>query len=439
MSICRLRLAVLLCLATTSCVLHAQQPVTHFIHGHWFDGTRFVDTDFYAEAGTLTHHPSERRAYQTFDLHGGFVVPPYGDAHEHNFDGTRGLADLTAQYLHDGIFYAQGMTDTTIGAQEVLAAHLVNTPTTVDVTYAHGGLTGINGHPKEVYESLANGFYYPSTDAQRTLVLNGHKRKGEAYWELASPADLEAAWPKILAAKPDLIKVYLSDSERFNPWNPAGPIPPPNELWKGIDPALVPLIVQKAHAAGLKVAAHVDTAHDVHVALTAGVDELGHMPGYGMNAADDPAPFHLADSDIALAARNHVRVQATAGIDTDEKTPPADAAARKASQIGNLRRLKAAGVPILIGSDRYGSDSLHEADYLQSFNLWSNLEMLRMWSVETPQTIFPHRKIAELKPGFEASFLVLSANPLEHWPATHAITDRWKQGVHLLPTPPATP
>ncbi len=419
--------------------LHAQQTVTHFIHGHWFDGTRFVDTDFYAEGPILTHHPSERRIYQTVDLHGGFVVPPYGDAHEHNFDGTRGLAALTAQYLRDGIFYAQGMTDTTTGAQEILAAHLVNTPTTVDVTYAHGGLTGINGHPKEVYESLANGFYYPATDAQRTLVLNGHKREGEAYWELATPADVEAAWPKILTAKPDLIKVYLVDSERFNPWNPAGPIPPPNELWKGIDPTLVPLIVQKAHAAHLKVAAHVDTAHDVHVALTAGVDELGHLPGYGMNAADDPARFNLADSDIALAARNHVRIQATAGIDVDEHTSAADLAARKASQTDNLRRLKAAGIPILIGSDHYGQDALHEADYLQSLNLWTNLDMLRMWSIQTPQTIFPHRKIAELKPGFEASFLVLSANPLEHWPATHAIIDRWKQGVHLLPTPPATP
>ena len=405
--------------------------VTHFVNGQWFDGRGFVKTDFYAEGGLLTHHPSERRAYQMVDLHGGFVVPPYGDAHEHNFDGTRGLDAVTAQYLHDRIFYAQGMTDTTVGAKEVLSEHLVDTPSTVDVTYAHGGLTGINGHPKEVYESLVRGFYYPATDAQRTLVLNSNEREGQAFWQIASPGDLEAKWPAILAAKPDLIKVYLVESEHFKPWNPAGPTPPSDQLWKGIDPALVPLIAARAHAAGLKVAAHVDTAHDVHVALTAGVDELGHLPGYGLTAADDPAPLRISDADIVLAAKQHVRIQATAGIDTDDKTPAADVAARKLSQTDNLKRLKAAGVILLVGSDHYGTDSMHEADYLQSLGLWSNLEMLRMWAVDTPQAIFPRRKIGELLPGYEASFLVLAANPLLNWPATHSIVDRWKQGAPL--------
>ncbi len=93
------------------------------------------------------------------------MVPPYGDAHEHNFDGLAQTKSVARQHLLDGIFYAQGMTDTTDGAAAVIAAGLVDTPQTPDVTYAHGGLTGVNGHPKEVYESLANGFYYPQTDA----------------------------------------------------------------------------------------------------------------------------------------------------------------------------------------------------------------------------------------------------------------------------------
>ena len=74
----------------------------------------------------------------------------------------------------------------------MIAAGLVDTPQTPDVTYAHGGLTGVNGHPKEVYESLANGFYYPQTDAQRALVIGGHKAEGRAYWELANVAELHA-------------------------------------------------------------------------------------------------------------------------------------------------------------------------------------------------------------------------------------------------------
>jgi imidazolonepropionase-like amidohydrolase len=401
--------------------------VTHFVNGQWFDGTRFVKGDFYAEGAVLTKHPHERRAYQVVDLHGGYVVPPYGDAHEHNFDDPRGTPDVTAQYLRDGIFYAQGMTDTTLGAKAVVAAGLVNTPATVDVTYAHGSITAPQGHPKEIYESIVNGFYYPATPEQKALVMSSNKREGDAFWQIATPEELEAKWPKILATKPDLIKIILTDSEHYTADWREHPV-----LGKGLDPALVPLVTGKAHAAGLKVAAHVDTATDVHIAVTGGVDELGHMPGYYLGAKDDPASVRIADADIAVMAKRHIPVQATAGIDTDEKTPVEDLKVRQAAQRDNLRRLKAAGIVVIVGSDHYGQDSVHEADYLQGLGVWSNLEMLRMWSVAAPQDVFPKRKIGELKEGYEASFLVLKANPLERWGAVHEIGDRWKQGERVV-------
>lgn len=406
-------------------------PITHFTHGLWFNGTTFVPNDFYAENGILTHKPSRPTDITTVDLHGGYIVPPYGDAHEHNFDGLSGMPALTTEYLGDGIFYAQGMADTTGGANEVLKAHLVNTPQTVDVTYAHGCLTGINGHPKEIYESIANGFWYPASEAQRQQVIASHLQEGHAYWEIETLADLDAKWPRILAAKPQLIKIILSKSEDYANNK--------DQLGNGLNPDLVGPIVTRAHAAGLKVAAHIDTPADFHVSLINGVDEMGHMPGYGIGAHDKIADYRLSDADIQLAAKHHIKVQATAGLGVTDQTPAADLEPRKHSQIDNLTRLKAAGVPILIGSDRYGMDSLHEADYLQSLGVWSNLEMLRMWSITTPQTIFPKRKIAALEPGYEASFLVLAADPLKDWSATHTITDRWKQGEHIVITKPQAP
>ena len=405
----------------------SKAPVYRFVNGYWFNGSRFVKSQFYAEDGLLTQHPHERVSYEVVDLHGGYVVPPYGDAHEHNFDSVQGTPAVTEKYLRDGIFYAQGMTDSILGSRAVVAAGLVNTPSTVDVTYAHGSLTAPQGHPKEVYESLANGFYYPSTPEQRDLVINGNKREGEAYWQIDSPAELDAKWPKILATKPDLIKIILADSEHFTPDSHVHP-----ELGKGLDPALVPLITAKAHDAGLKVAAHVDTATDVHVAVTGGVDELGHMPGYGLTAKDNPATVRISDEDIKLMVKHRVIVQATAGIYTDEKTPPADVKARQAAQKDNLRRIKAAHLFVVVGSDRYGSDSLHEADYLQALGLWSNLEMLRMWSVVTPKDVFPNRKVGVLEEGYVANFLVLKANPLKNWSAVHQIADRWKDGQRIV-------
>lgn len=410
-----------------STLLHAQVslPPTHFIGGRWFNGTSFAVTDFYVADGRLTHRKPEG-AVATVDLHGGYVVPPFGDAHEHYFDSVGQAPELTQQYLRDGIFYAQGVTDIASGAARVVAAGLVNTPTTVDVTYAHGGITAPNGHPKEIYEQYALGFYtYPITAEQKAQILASHLRLNDAYWEVDSAETLAKMWPRILAGKPDLIKVYLLHSETYAQQDNAHP-----PLAKGLNPALVPLIVQLAHAAGLKVAAHIDTAADFHVAVLAGVDEMSHMPGYYVADEEEYARCRLADADIAQAARQHVRVIATAGLEIDD-AKPAEVARIRRSQVDNLTRLKAAGISVLMGSDHYGHDTLQEARWMKALGVYSNLELLRMYAVQTPQDIFPRRKVGELREGFEASFLVLRANPLDDWKAIEDISDRWKGGHHL--------
>ncbi len=422
-------------MAATIVLLCATLPAQtiHFTHGQWFDGTAFTPTDFYSIDGILSH-TAPAKIDETVDLHNAFLMPPFGDAHEHNFDSVKRTPAVTEQYLKDGIFYAEGMTDVLDGANAVVAAHLVNTPETVDVTYAHGGLTGIDGHPKEVYESLALGFFYPANDAQKQQVRNSSLQAGQAYWEIDSPADLVAKWPAILAAKPDLIKIYMSNSEHYTPDLHQHP-----NFAGGLDPALVPLIVARAHAAHLRVAAHVDTATDVHIALTSGVDILAHLPGYCINATDAPSTSRIADADIALAVRQHTAVIPTASICESDQTPAAQKAAIRKLELDNLGRFKAAGANLLIGSDHYSQDSLLEATYFHALGLWSNLELLRIWAVATPQSIFPTRKIGQLSPGYEASFLVLPANPLTDWTATTHIADRWKQGHHLTLTPPSVP
>lgn len=406
----------------------AQRPdsaTTHFIHGQWFNGDRFVKEDFYSVDGLLTHHPP-KQVNRTVDLHGQYVVPPYGDAHEHNFDSVKTTPAVVANYLKDGIFYAQGMTDVTHGAQAVVAAGLVNTPESIDVTYAHGGLTGVNGHPKDTYEGVPLGIYYAATEQQRQQVIAAHQRAGDAYWEIGSRIDLDTKWPQILAAKPDLIKVFLHDSGHYTPEMHLHP-----PLGGGLDPALVPLIVKRAHASGLKVAAHVDTEADYHTALMAGVDELAHLPGYCLSAGEDPKPYRLTDADIAATASRYVTLGPTAAQCDSARATAAGKAAVRALQLDNLRRLKAAGVNIVIGSDTYGQDSLHEANYLHALGLWNNLELLRIWSVATPKDIFPNRRITKLKEGYEASFLVLRNDPLNDWSATEEIDQRWKQGHQI--------
>ena len=88
-------------------------------------------------------------------------------------------------------------------------------------------------------------------------------------------------------------------------------------------------------------------------------------------------------------------------------------------------------VPLLIGSDLIGETAAIEIAALARSGLFTNLELLRMWSVTTPQAIFPKRRIGALQDGYEASFLVLRENPLHDIAATRAITLRVKQGVRI--------
>jgi hypothetical protein len=92
-----------------------------------------------------------------------------------------------------------------------------------------------------------------------------------------SADDLARKWPGILAARSDFIKIYLLYSEEFAKRRDD----PACIGWKGLDPALVPLIVQRAKDAGLRVAAHVETASDFRAAVRGGVAEIAHLPGVG--------------------------------------------------------------------------------------------------------------------------------------------------------------
>src|SRR5436190_16733694 len=58
-------------------------PVLELRNGHWFDGQRFEERTLYSVDGRFV---AERPAKveRTLDLGGGYVVPPFAEAHNHN-------------------------------------------------------------------------------------------------------------------------------------------------------------------------------------------------------------------------------------------------------------------------------------------------------------------------------------------------------------------
>ena len=192
-----------------------------------------------------------------------------------------------------------------------------------------------------------------------------------------------------------------------------------------MDPALVPAIVARAHAARLRVSAHIENAYDFHVAIAAGVDDIAHMPFANKG---DPDRYRIAEADLRAAAMRGVSIATTLDWLEDDATEAQLAVVRD-----NFAHMRAAGNTIVIGTDRFRQTPRVEADLIASRQLMSNLELLRAWCVTTPRAIFPNRKLGRLADGFEASFLVLGGDPLSDFARSRDIVMRVKQGHPITP------
>jgi imidazolonepropionase-like amidohydrolase len=142
----------------------------------------------------------------------------------------------------------------------------------------------------------------------------------------------------------------------------------------------------------------------------------------------DPTPFLITEADAANAARRGVTVTTT--ITQHGDSAVTDRLVRD-QYTHNIRLLRARNVPLLIGSDLPTGTATTEVAALARSGLFTNLELLRMWSVTTPQALFPQRRVGRLAEGYEASFLVLRSDPLKDLRATRAIALRVKQGAPL--------
>jgi hypothetical protein len=359
------------------------------------------------------------------DLSGRFIVSPFGEAHNHNIEGAPPAT--VKRYLDAGIFYVKDPES--FGEARANAVGVLNIPTSVDAIFAGGGFTSPDGHPSGlVRRNIARGSMQPGDDDGRFM------------YPVRDSADLERRWPGFLAYHTDFVKALLLYSENHQQTKDD-----PKEFnWHGLDPALLPLLVRHAHAAGLTVATHVESAADFHTALLAGVDEINHMPGFRpahdsmARYAGNLSRYRISDSDARLAAKRGVTVVTTLGsaIDYMAKGDSSglDSASRgRVLQLfrDNLRTLSARHVRLALGSDQFRGNTLNEVMSLRTLGAFPDAELLRMWSIVTPRAIFPHRRIGCFDSGCEASFLALEGNPLVDFDNVKRIALRMKQGAIL--------
>jgi hypothetical protein len=348
-----------------------EPPTTSYINGYWFDGRHFTRRTVYVVGESFALR-RPKHVDSTVDLNGGYVVPAFGEAHNHNVEPLNDIKKLVATYLEHGIFYVKDPDNLPRDRAAVAAA--INRPDSIDVIFSNGGWTSTGGHPAEIVKR--------NVDRKRWADADG---EGAFYWTAASPAEVGQKWLAYVQQGPQFVKVYLlfaADAKRqaeaaryFGR--------------KGVTPEVLAAIVQRAHAEHLRVTAHIESARDFHDALIAGVDEIGHMPGFRMFADVDPhsrSEFEISGADAELAhQRGAVVVTTLVGATTLRGSQRAEQDALNAL---NLRRLLAHRVRLALGSDSYRQDTLAEAQYIDSLHVIARAVLLRMWAETTPEIIF---------------------------------------------------
>ena len=97
--------AVVVGVALSAALLHGDDAavVTAWTNGRWFNGTAFIRADVYSRGSRITLK-RPRTVHRTVDLSGRYLVPAFGEAHNHNLPGPD-VPGTIRRYLEQGIYY----------------------------------------------------------------------------------------------------------------------------------------------------------------------------------------------------------------------------------------------------------------------------------------------------------------------------------------------
>jgi hypothetical protein len=407
----QLTLLAILFLAT---LVFAQSPARNyeFKNGNWYNGDGFSNATWYSTNGLLSKK-APVKIDSVIDLGGRYVVPPMADVFSSSVSENPSVEQQLKMYMNDGIFYVQALTNTREGRSNT--EKYANQPNMPDVAFANGALTCSLGYPFVKYEGPAVGIKNSQQWGTRYKEIKAsQKMLGNAYWFIDNKEALKANWEKIVAQKPSVISIFLLDAAVNG-----------GKEGKGLSAEMAKLVIKKAKKADLRVFAHVENAEDVRLALKLGVDGLANLPGHDWDGNGDPKRFELTDDDIKKLAKKKIPVSPLFSHAQALGPKPSLQEWHKKT----LDRLFAANVNVVTGSDDLSRTTRAELNYWFNLGVSNNAQLLRIFCEQSPRAVFPDRKIGRIADGYEASFLVLDANPLENAMKVRVISFKVKNGV----------
>ncbi|MDN7128039.1 amidohydrolase family protein [Pseudidiomarina sp. 1APR75-33.1] len=412
MMLSRVGLSVLLLLFSA-----VVQGADAYRNGYWWNGSEFVQDTRFVEAGKFVAAHRVKQVSNSYDLDGAYMLPPLADAHNHNLQTPWLVDNFHSSYIDRGILYGAMLCGSHLNAGE--AREGLRRARLASIKVAGACISSSDGHPLAMALASRGG---RSETAPASLY-------DHSYIVVDAVGDIERKWPLIAAGAEDLVKIILvhhEDQTRRGAPEYFGL----NGLIVKVVMALVPYLQER----GLRVVAHTESAADFSLAVAAGVDWVGHLPGYHWAEGKIAEDYRIAEATARLAAAKGIKVVATAGVvELFKNVSAAEKKRVQNLQKENLELLRTAGVELLSGSDQFQGSVIDELIYLREHMHLDAVALLNTATRVTPKALFPERQVGELGPGFEASFNAYPGNPLADFAVLRKPIAVVQQGEVLRP------
>ena len=258
---------------------------------------------------------------------------------------------------------------------------------------------------------------------------------------LTRPEEAQAWVDARIAEGSDYIKIVSEDGAAYRLELP------------GLDDATIAAVIKAAHHRGKAAVVHVSTQDRARAAIEAGADGLVHIfadrapePGFARRVAARGAfvvpTLTVVESTTGVAGGRSLPEDARLApwLTSDEVTNlrrsfPARAGAptRMEHALEAVRQLKAAGVPLLAGSDAPNPGTAHGASVHRELELLvqaglSPVEALAA-ATSVPAKAFKLDDRGRIAPGLRADLILVKGDPGRDVTATRDILRVWKGGV----------
>jgi imidazolonepropionase-like amidohydrolase len=361
------------------------------------DGAPIVDSAFVVVNGRFTAVGKKGQVNAPagaahVDLTGKTVIPAIVDAHKHLAETRDALVDQLQHFAYYGVGVAMSMGQD--NSDVVLQVRNETIPNAAQYRTAWRGLTG-----PEPGRSMA------------------------PFW-VTNEAEARKDVQELATKKPDLVKIWVDDRD--------------HTVTK-LSPALYGAIIDEAHKHNLRTIAHIFTLEDAKGVFRAGIDAFAHSvrdkdidDEFVNMMRSRPAVFvdpNLPDRGVRVD-RSWLRDSMSAAefqkVQADSKDDP-KAQAFFGIQSRNLKRLNAAGVKIVLGTDGAITWAAHEEmeDMVQSGMTPAQVIVA---ATRNSAALLQLKDIGTVENGKSADFVVLNANPLDDITNTRKISDVYLRG-----------